>query len=243
MNRRLTLILCVSVLMAKGPFAIRAADLDPGEAGKLFQQDLRKQQQIKTTTKRVGDQLEAIIAEFERNGISGEDVKVLRAIRNVLDRLSERDMAKVLDYLQQSQAADDPVTVARTATEAYAGQKSIVVQLQQIVLEYRRQQALYEISLRLKELANRQSANMWLGVGLAKATETKTSFSAFDENQKISLRYQQSEQNPLKDEVAAILAKLERLSKETTDGPTAERPRAALLQARNGGLTPALEGA
>ena len=46
------------------------------------------------------------------NGISGEDVKVLHAIRGVLDKLSEKDMAKVLDYLQQSRAATDPTTAS-----------------------------------------------------------------------------------------------------------------------------------
>jgi hypothetical protein len=220
----------------------QGADQPAGGTDSILQQEL-KQQQIKATTKRVGDQLEAVIADFDRNGITGEDVKVLRAIRGVLDKLSESDMGKVLDYLQQSRAAADPTASARTATEAYAGQKAIVVQLQQLVLEYQRQQALYEISLRLKELASRQTANMWLGVSLAKSTEGKTSFSSFNENQKISLRYQQSEQNPLKDEVAAILSKLERLAQDIADSPTAERPKAALQQARDGGLTPSLQAA
>jgi hypothetical protein len=134
-------------------------------------------------------------------------------------------MRKVIGFLQQSRSENDAVASARQATEAYAGQKSIIVQLQQLVLEYQRQQALYEISLRLKELAARQSANMWLGVGLAKSTESKSGFTSFDENQKISLRYQQSEQTPLKDEVAVILKRLEKLSLEMTDGVSAERNR------------------
>ena len=220
-----------------------AADSPANQTDAVFQQELVKQQQIKTTTKRVGDQLEGVIAEFDRNGISGEDVKILRAIRGVLDKLSEKDMSMVLEYLQQSRTASDPAVASRNATDAFAGQKTIVVQLQQLVLEYQRQQALYEISLRLKELASRQSANMWLGVGLAKSAENKTSFTSFDENQRISLRYQQSEQNPLKDETAAILAKLTRLSTETIDGPAAERSKVALQQAKDGGLTPALEAA
>ena len=245
----------VVVLWAGGTF-LRAADAAPANgtpatsatsanapANNYLQPELTKQQQIKSTTSRVGAQLEAIIAEFDRNGITGEDVKVLRAIRGVLDKLSEKDMAKVLEFLQQSRAATDPATAAQSATEAYAGQKSIVVQLQQLVLEYQRQQALYELSLRLKELASRQTANMWLGVGLAKTTDGKAGFSAFDENQKLSLRYQQSEQNPLKEEVAAILSRLERLAKEIEDGPTAERPKVALQHAREGGVMPALETA
>jgi hypothetical protein len=236
--------LCLAVVLWSLPtLRSHAAEAPANPPGTDFQQELFKQQQIKTTTKRVGDQLESVIAEFDRNGISGEDVKVLRAIRSVLDKLSEKDMAMVLEYLQQSRSASDPAVAARNATDAFAGQKAIVVQLQQLVLEYQRQQALYEISLRLKELASRQSANMWLGVGLAKSAEGKTSFSSFDENQKISLRYQQSEQNPLKDETAAILAKLSRLSAETTDGPAAERSKVALQQAKDGGLTPALEAA
>ncbi|HKX61565.1 MAG TPA: hypothetical protein VJS65_06970, partial [Verrucomicrobiae bacterium] len=193
------------------------AGIDP-----LVQQE-QKQQQLKATTKRVGDQLEIIIAEFDRNGIAGEDVKVLRAIRSVLDKLSEQDMARVVEFLQRARSGGG-AGLTQTATEAYAAQKSIIVQLQQLVLEYQRQQALYELSLRLKELATRQTANMWLGAGLAKSTEGKNSFSTFDENQKISLKYQQSEQNPLKDETAALVKKLERLAVEITDGATAERP-------------------
>ncbi len=212
-----------------------------GGADTLQQQE-QKQQQIRATTKRVGDQLELIIAEFDRNGIAGEDVKVLRAIRSVLDQLSDKDMARVVEFLQQARTGEAGAST-RTATEAYAAQKSIIVQLQQLVLEYQRQQALYELSIRLKELATRQTVNMWNGVGLAKSTEGRTSFTAFDENQKISLKYQQSEQNPLRDETAAILRKLERLTTEITDGATAERPKAALAHAREHRLMPTLESA
>ena len=233
-------LVCVAAVLsaAQGAEPTRSSP-KPGD----LQQEMLKQQQIKTTTSRVGTQLESVIAEFDRNGLSGEDVKVLRAIRGVLDRLSEKDMAKVLEYLQQSRQAPDSATAAQNATDAYAGQKSIVVQLQQLVLEYQRQQALYEISLRLKELAGRQTANMWLGVSLAKSSEGKAGFSAFDENQKISLRYQQSEPNPLRDEVAAILARLERLTKESADGPASERPKAAMKQSRDGRVMTLLETA
>src|SRR5881396_2764451 len=73
---------------------------------RILQQEL-KQQQIRTTTQRVGDQLASIIAEFDRNGIAGEDVKVLRAIRGVLGKLTDKDMEKVLQLLQQSRESRD----------------------------------------------------------------------------------------------------------------------------------------
>lgn len=235
------LLLCLAcVIWIKLP--ARSGETPGAASDPVLTQEL-KQQQIKSTTGKVGAQLEAVIAEFDRNGIAGEDVKVLRAICSVLDRLSQEDMQKVIGFLQQARAATNVAASTQQATEAYAGQKSIIVQLQQLVLEYQRQQALYEISLRLKELASRQSANMWLGVGLAKATDGKSGFSAFDENQKISLRYQQSEQTPLKEETSAILKKLAKLAEEIQDGVAAERPRAALQQAREGGLMSALDGA
>ena len=62
----------------------RAADVSPLPNERLLQQEL-KQQQIRTTTQRVADQLTAIIDEFDRNGIAGEDVKVLQAIREGTD--------------------------------------------------------------------------------------------------------------------------------------------------------------
>src|SRR6185436_6860214 len=109
-----------------------AAEAAATPDSKYLQPELAKQQQIKATTSRVGVQLESIIAEFERNGINGEDVKVLRAIRTVLDKLSEKDMTRVLEFLQQSRAATNSTAAAQSATEAYAGQKTIVVQLQQL---------------------------------------------------------------------------------------------------------------
>lgn len=236
----------VSAWLAAGALCrpVVAADAAPGvAASKLPAQDIARQQQIKVTTQRVGEQIEGVVAEFERNGITGEDVNVLRAIRGVLDRLSEREMAAVIELLQGTQSGGNAAAIARSESDAFAAQKGIVVQLQQLVLEYQRQQALYEISLRLKELATRQTANMWQGVALAKATEHKGTVAAFDENQRISLRYQQSEQTPLRDEAAVILGRLDRLAKEITDGAAAERAKAAAQQAKDGGLLAALAAA
>ena len=70
----------------------------------FLQQEL-KQQQLKATTERVGRQLDAIVDEFNRNGIAGQDVTVLRTIRNVLGTLSETDMKLVVEYLQSARAA------------------------------------------------------------------------------------------------------------------------------------------
>src|SRR4051794_27952469 len=147
----------------------------------ILQQEL-KQQQLRSTTQRVADQLASVINEFERNGISGEDVKVLRAIKTVLGRLTEREMTQVIALLGQADQAGDDLTSKRNVTEAYSSQKTIITQLKQLLLEYQRQQALYEISLMLRGLASRQSSNMRLGVWLARTTEQKGGANGFSED-------------------------------------------------------------
>jgi len=229
--------LAVAILAVLLP--ARLAPTAPVES--LLQQEL-KQQQLKATTERVGQQLDAIVDEFNRNGIAGQDVTVLRTIRNVLGTLSETDMKLVVDYLQNARAAADPNASAKQATEAYGRQKSIIVKLKALEAEYRRQSELYEIAMRLKELANRQSANMWLGVWLDKMMGGKP-IGQFDEANKNNLKLQEIDQDNIKEEVALVLAKLEKLAKDVQDGPTAERPKKAVDQIESGGLKPALADA
>lgn len=207
---------------------------------RLLQSEL-KQTQLQRTTQRVGAQLATIIEEFERNGIAGEDVKVLRAIYMVLNRLSEKDMAQVIKLLQEAQKAPDENAAKKGVMEAYSGQKSITTQLKQLLLEYQRQQALYEMSIMLRGLAARQSANMRVGVWLARQTDQRP-LAKFGEDEKRYLSQQEIDQIAIKDEVALLLGKLEKIARETEGTPTGERPRAALDQARNGGLISALEG-
>ena len=207
---------------------------------RLLQSEL-KQQQIQRTTQRVSDQLSVIISEFERNGIAGEDVKVLRAIRAVLNRLSEREMAQVVVLLQQARAAGDDNASKKDVIEAYSGQKTITTQLKQLLLEYQRQQALYEMSIMLRGLATRQSANLRVGVWLARQTDQRP-LKNFGEDEKRYLSQQEIDEIAIKDEVGLLLNKIDKLAKESDGTASGERPKAALDQARNGGLLSALDG-
>src|SRR5688572_221469 len=117
-------------ILASSLFAAPAQPPD-----RILQQEV-KQQQLKSTTQKVAGQLAAIIDEFQRNGIEGEDVKVLRAIGGVLGKLSENDMERVVSLLQQARQMPDANASTQKATDAYAGQKGIIIQLQQLALEY-----------------------------------------------------------------------------------------------------------
>lgn len=245
MKRLVALI--AGLLLAASPASLRAAPPNgpgaptaPGD--RILQQELR-QEQLRVTTQRVADQLETIIAEFDRNAISGEDVQMLKAIRRVLGKLSEKEMQLVVQFLQKSRENTDAAAANQQATEAYGLQQVILGQLKQLVLEYQRQQELYELSLRFKELARRQSENMWLSVALENSAGSKTAYKSLDESQRISLQLQQSQQAPLREETILTVAKLDKLVKQLGDGSTGERARAAGKQAREGGLTNALDAA
>src|SRR5947207_3000078 len=67
--------------------------------------------------------------------------------------------------------------------------------------------------------------------------------NSFSEEQQNSLRLLQIDQEPIKDEVLPVIGKLEKLAKEINDGPTAERPKAALQQIKEGGLLLSLDAA
>src|SRR5688500_12515082 len=235
MNNKLLASLMIGLLAV---CLVGADDTLPPEQ---IRQGEAKQTQIKNQTQQVAAQLQSIIDEFRRNGLDGQDVEVLEAIRRVLGKLSEQEMKKVIDALQEARSAGNAAASNKAFAGAVSDQKAIIAQLRALLLEYQRQQALYELSLRLAALAERQNANLKTVVDLAKMTGGQTA-SRFDDTQRASLQIQAADQQGLKDEVTPLLTKLENLAKEA-DGPTKDRLSRALNQAQTGGLKPAMDSA
>ena len=205
-----------------------------------LQQQSVRQEQIKTSASKVGGQLDQILSEFDLNGISGEDVKVLRAIRSVLNRLTDQEMQRVLQMLTEARQAPDQNN--QQVANAFSGQRSIITQLRQLLIEYQRQQAIYDIAVRLKELAARQTENMRLAVWLARQVDRKT-LEQFQETHRLNLQLQETEEASLRAETSQILDQLERVVAQSGDAVTAERPRRALERAKEAGLISALDAA
>ncbi|MBI5387115.1 MAG: hypothetical protein HZA90_20790 [Verrucomicrobia bacterium] len=199
---------------------------------RILQQEL-KQQQLQRATLRLGEQLAGIIEEFERNGLAGEDLRTLRAVRTVLGRLSEKEMRRVVVFLEQARTNPDAGASSQGLTGAYASQKTIITLLKQLVLEYERQQALYELSIRFREMAARQGRNMRVGVWLARQTER----NRFNEEQKLALQVQRIDQLQINEETSALVARLNKLAVEIGGTAASERPKAAAKQVQDGGLT------
>jgi hypothetical protein len=199
----------------------------------LLQQELR-QEQIKDTTGRVGAQLDIIIDEYERNGLSGDDVSVLKAIRSVLGELTQEEIRKVITLLQSARNTTDPSKSSENTLNAYAGQKSIIVQLRHLLLEYERQQILREIARRFRALARRQGVNMSETVALYKATLGRDARRS-KESHRISLQLQATEQSTIHAETSILLKKLYEVVGKM-DGLPAEKPRAAVARAKESEL-------
>jgi hypothetical protein len=180
----------------------------------ILQSEL-KQQQIRTTTQRVGLQLGMIIEEFERNGISGEDIQVLKSVQSVLNELSDKEMARIVDLLKQARLIQDYTASQTRMLEAFSTQKSIIVKLKQLLDEFKKQQALYELSILFNRLAERQNANLKEAVALEPLLQGRP-IEKLTEAQKIPLQVQATEQEFIKEETLHSISKVESLSKDPT---------------------------
>jgi hypothetical protein len=224
-----TLVFTAALLGAAPLFAVPTVE--------QVRQQESGQQQIRTQTQQVGQQIESIIGEFERNGLgNGEDVKTLKAIRGVLGRLSTKDMNTVIQLLQTARGQSSPEASSRTVTEAYTTQKGVIAQLRQLLIEYQRQQQLFELSSRFSQLAERQHVNLKTAVHLAQETTGKPA-DQFSLEQKDSLQVQQAEQTAIKDEVGQAMLVLKAAAEAASaGGAIGERLKQAMQSAQQNHL-------
>lgn len=196
----LLLLLCVLTAGARvGRAAVPPDGLANTEVG---------QQQLRTASERVAGQLDIILEEFQRNGLGGEDVELLGAIRSVLGQLNERDMARVVALLHEARELGETGVRRARLLEAFSTQKGVGYKLRQILLQYQRQQELAGVAARLHELAHRQGVAMFETLALASSVAGRRR-EWLSENQRISLQLLSSEQQSLSDEVTGILGRLE----------------------------------
>ena len=185
-----------------------------------------QQTQIKTQVQHATEDLTSIINELNRNGIAGEDVQILTKIRDILGDLTSKDMATVIVLLQEARNVVDPGKFRGDATEAVVQQQSIVLKMRQLLLDYKRQQELYELALRFTELAQRQNGNIKEAKALVRAMKNRTQL---DELLKSSKALQASEEESIRDETHSLLVKLASLAAAETE--TGDRLSKSLEQA------------
>ena len=197
----------------------------------------RKQQRIKDSTERTGEQLDSLIDEFNRNGLAGSDLEVIKAIRTVLGNLSKEQMKEIVGLLNSAredtlQDINSPAASAKILT-AFAGQKGVIVQLRRILLEYQSQVALFDLARLVKELGDRQTSNLHEAITLSSSNFVPGSPTRSEE---ISIQLQYTEQEALAGEVSSILKTLSQIA-EMTKGSPDQRPNKAQQHASDSRLS------
>ena len=192
----------------------------------LLKQEQR-QQRIGNSTADSAALLAELVDEFGRNGLEGTDVEILNGIQKVLGNVSGELMPKIVTQLTAARTGGDDAGNRSEALNAYAGQKSAAYQMRQVLLEYQRQLAIYQLAERVQVLGDRQSTNLHEAVALIMASQ-KPSAARRKNDFAISRQLQETEQDALHKEVALVITSLETLQK-SFEGSLEERPKDALV--------------
>ncbi len=188
------------------------------------------QQQLKSRTQSITEQIDTTIAEFERNGLAnGEEVRTLKGIRSVLGQLSDKQMQQVIDLLQKARTTPNAAQATSDAEQAHSGQQGILSQLNQLLKDYRRQQSFLDLARRIDALAARQDTNLSGAVDVAKVTFGKT-FQQFDPSQTAAVNVQHGEQEQLKTDISEVVQEI-RTAAGQNEGDQKERLAKALSTA------------
>jgi hypothetical protein len=190
-------------LLAMGAAIAAAAD-DGG-----LEQTAARQEQIRGDAQSLVARLDDVIADYTRNGIAnGEDFEALKAVREALGTLSDDEMEQVVEILRG--ADGDRGQMAK----AYAGQKDISVRLKQILAEHELDQDLDALASGVRQLADRQSANLNAAIDtrqLAAQDQSENGQAAVTASEEA----QQSEQSAIADEVKLIADKLGKIATDS----------------------------
>ncbi|SVC11779.1 uncharacterized protein METZ01_LOCUS264633, partial [marine metagenome] len=215
------------------PLFLNAATPTSTRNDGLLRQEL-SQERIGTSLQRVARQIDSVIAEYDLNALEGDDVDTLKRFRGMLNNLTQSEVRKIVKQLKDARIIRKNDT---NAFGAFSGQKQVTVQLQQIYLDWQRQQIFRQLSSRFMRLSGTQKNNMDRTVVMA----DKPASTRYQESAKIDLRLQELDQAGISDESASLVKKLEELNKRL-DSTNEPRPKLALEKVKTE-LDPALEGA
>ena len=184
-------------------------------------QGATKQEQIQGSSQNLGNDLSAMIDEYERNGLNGDEIKSLKSLQGIFTRLSTKDMEKIVTLLRSASEPKDAKATLTAIAGAYSQQKGVLVQLKQVLASYAADQEAVELAESARQLADRQAANLQAGIetaqwSLAGAKQEEGAVEA-------SLQAQTAEEKAIAEESKIIQAKLEAFAKKSNNKEVADR--------------------
>ena len=197
-----------SLLLASSGSIAFAAQL-PSEPIRDAEQ---RQEQISTQAKSLVTALDAMLGEYERNHLGGEDAAMVETLRGQLDRLSVAEMRTVVDLLQKARVVQDRGAASQTVADASSVQKRIAVEMERILAAHTKQGEAAELSKRFNELADRQARNLRDGIQLVRMTRGALANS--DAVKIAQMEVQRGEQAAIAQEVQLAVERLKKLGGE-----------------------------
>ncbi|MFN0067147.1 MAG: hypothetical protein ACKVYV_05870 [Limisphaerales bacterium] len=197
-------------LLMAASFAALLLGLSPAFAATPdpLQQGDARQRQLQRSVNRAGEQFRALLAEYERNGLAGEEAAILAAVSGIVDELGEEDMERILTLLGEARTGADPAVRRRQLLDALGAQKTVGMKLRRLLLQYGQVQEFRAITARLEDLARRQHANLAETAALSDGAARQRNFP-LAENREIAAQLQASEQEAIRDELAALAERLD----------------------------------
>ena len=172
----------------------------------------QRQEQISTQAKLLVTALDAMLGEYERNHLGGEDAAMVETLRGQLDRLSVAEMRTVVDLLQKARVVQDRGAASQTVADASSVQKRIAVEMERILAAHTKQGEAAELSKRFNELADRQARNLRDGIQLVRMTRGALANS--DAVKIAQMEVQRGEQAAIAQEVQLAVERLKKLGGE-----------------------------
>lgn len=200
-------------------------------------QNMSDQQDVRLHASAVANQIQFLIDELAANGISGEDAKVLQATKVALANLSGPEMDRVIASLQKAGDATNATTTQTQAFNAYASQKEIILQFQQILKKYEQRQASYELPVKFKELRDRETEAMQTTVDVARKTAGRN-YSELTTMDQTTQQILQLDQDSIGNDVNLAAGMLEKAAQD--GGDDAAPLQKALKDLKEGKLQQAL---
>ncbi len=177
-----------------------------------------KQQQLQGEATGLAGQLDGMIAEYARNGLSGEDVDTVKALRDSINRLSASEMQQIVAILQKAGGLADAGQAKKQVSEAFSAQKNLLVQMKRLLAQHQRDQQAIDLASELTQLADRQSTNLQNGIELGKWAGGRKP-DGFEAALQAHLEGQQTEEAAIGEELKLLAEKIAGFAKATADDP------------------------
>ena len=200
--------------------SLGAAPVNP--VGERIREGEVKQVQLRTEAQALVDQLDAMLDEYTRNGLSGEDEKLVKAIRGSIAQLSGAEMKQIVEFLGKARDSGDGGLAKKELSAAYTGQKALITQMKKLLADHLRKQQAMELSQQLNQLADRQAVNLQNGISLGSWDKGRKPEN-FEAAIQANMEGQQAEQTAIAAEMQLIGESIGKFAQDPANIGVAER--------------------